>query len=275
MKYLFFPGCRIPYYLKEYGSSSRAVLRLLGIDLIDIELNCCGYPIRHQNYASAILCAARNFALAQKIGLNILTPCKCCFGNLKRAEHELMEDGSLREFINRELEKEGLFWEKGIQVQHILSVLYHDIGIEAIKTRIKKPASGLKVAAHYGCHALRPSNVMQFDNPFNPTVFEELVRVTGADAIDWERRLECCGNPLWGKNNSLSIQLMRKKLEDALYAGADCICTACTYCQMQFVTIRHEALKGDDLEKKIPAILYTQLLGRSLGIEDSALNSRY
>jgi heterodisulfide reductase subunit B len=274
MKYLFFPGCKIPYYLREYGISSRAVLRLLGIDLIDIEFNCCGYPIRHQSFASSILCAARNLALAQKLRLDIVTPCKCCYGNLKHAEYELIEDRSLREFINSDLEKEGLYWEKGVQVKHILSVLYHDIGIEAIKAHIRKPASGLRVAAHYGCHVLRPSNVVQFDNPFNPTLFEQLVRATGAETVEWERRLECCGNPLWGKNNSLSIQMMRKKLEDALYSGADCICTACTYCQMQFGSIRHEVFKGGNLEKKVPAVLYTQLLGQSLGIEDSALGIR-
>jgi heterodisulfide reductase subunit B len=271
MKYIFFPGCKIPYYAKEYGISSRAVLTLLGIELVDIEFNCCGYPIRHQSSTSAILCGARNLALARRLGTDILTPCMCCFGNLKHAEYELAENESLREFINSELEKEGLRWEKGAQVKHILEVLYHDIGIETIKNRVKKPVSGLKVAAHYGCHALRPSNIVQFDNPFNPNIFEQLLKAIGAETVDWARRLECCGNPLWGKNNSLSIRLMRKKLEDAFYSGANCICTACTYCQIQFDSIRHEALKGDRLEKEIPAVLYTQLLGQSLGIKESAL----
>jgi heterodisulfide reductase subunit B len=275
MKYLFFPGCKIPYYLKEYGASSRAVLELLGVELIDIYLNCCGYPIRHQSYAASILCAARNITIAQKNSLDIVTPCQCCFGNLKFAENELMNDISLREYINSELKKEGLFWDQGVNVKHILSVLFHDIGIETISARIKNPVSDLKVAAHYGCHALRPSNVVQFDNPFNPTIFEELVRLTGAETVEWERRLECCGNPLWGKNNSLSIQIMRKKLEDAFYSGADCICTACTYCQIQFDSVRHEVLKKDPLEnplgKKVPAVLYTHLLGKSLGIDDTAL----
>lgn len=269
MKYLFFPGCKIPYYLKEYEITTKKVLKYLGVELIDIEFNCCGYPIRHQNYTASILCAARDLALAFKHNLDIVTPCKCCFGNLKFAKYELNRDKSLRKFINHELDKEGLRWDNVVEIKHILTVLYHDIGVEYIKKHIKNPITGMKVAAHYGCHALRPSNITNFDNPFNPTIFEDLVNVTGAEAIEWEHRLECCGNPLSGKNDNLSIQLMRNKLQNALYSGADCICTACTYCQIQFDSVRNKELKDDTLKNKVPAVLYVQLLSQSLGLEEN------
>jgi heterodisulfide reductase subunit B len=269
MKFLFFAGCRIENYLKHYETSSRAVLKALGVELIDIELNCCGYPIRHQNMVASILSAARNLAIASKHHLDILTPCKCCFGNLKYAISRLREDAELRKKINQFLEKEGLFWEEGIQVKHLLSVLYHDVGLKIIRASVKNPLQDVKIASHYGCHALRPSRVVQFDNPLAPTLFEELVEATGAESVSWARRLECCGNPLWERNNSLSLYMMRKKLENAQEAGADFICVACTYCQIQFDQVR--AGQPEDNHYGPPSILYPQLLGLGMGLEENVL----
>ena len=271
MKFAFFSGCKIPYYLIQYGISTKAVLHTLGVELIDIEFNCCGYPIRHQSFEASIFSAARNIALAQQKKIDILTPCKCCFGNLKHAEHWLKENDSLKYEINSKLSEEGLKWEGEIKIKHLLSVLFHDIGMDALQVKIRKPFSGLKVAAHYGCHALRPNNVVQFDNPLAPTIFENLVSVTGAECIEWPRRLDCCGNPLWEKNNQLSLKLMIEKLEDALLSGAEALCTACSYCQIQVDQIRKSELKDNDWNQKLPSILYPQLLGLSLGIDEQQL----
>jgi heterodisulfide reductase subunit B len=129
---------------------------------------------------------------------------------------------------------------------------------------VTRPLEGLKVAPHYGCHALRPDNVVQFDNPLAPTIFENLISVTGAESADWPLRLECCGNPLWEKNSRLSIKLMNRKLANAAESGADVLATACTYCQLQFDKIRKE-----QPEQKVPeltSVLYIQLLGISMGM---------
>ena len=266
MKFAFFPGCKIPYYLREYELASRSVLHVLGVDPVDVEFNCCGYPIRNLNFESFVLSAARNLALAEQRNLNILTPCKCCFGSLKHADHWLRERPDLKEKINTALRKEDLQWEGRAEIKHLLSVLAEDVGLDSIKTRVKRPQDGLLVAAHYGCHALRPVNIVQFDNPIAPTLFEKLVSVTGATSVAWSRRLECCGHPLWEKNNRLSADLMKKKVADARESGADCLCTACTYCQIQFDTVQ-KTVHVKSMEPPImPSILYPQLLGISLGL---------
>jgi len=275
MKYAFFPGCKIPNYLPQYETSTRAVTGLFGLELLDLEFNCCGYPVRHENFEASILSAARNMAIAAKEGLDILTPCKCCFGNLKHAEYWLNENSSLKEYINTILAQEGLEWREGIESKHLLSVLFHDIGTETLRASIKRPLEGLRIAAHYGCHALRPSNVVRFDNPLAPTIFEELIAVTGASSVEWSRRLECCGNPLWEKNNVLSIGLMDKKLEDAGQAGAVLLCTACTYCQLQFDCVQNTVNETGSVRPRLPSVLYSQLLGLSLGINEKKLGLRY
>ena len=264
MKFALFSGCKIPFYLKEYELSSRAVLKALEVELIDLEFNCCGYPIRSYDFESFIFSSARNLALAEKQNLNIITPCMCCFGSLKHAEYFLKKDDSLKTKVNKLLQKEDLYWHGSCEVKHLLSVLFHDVGIASIKKQIKHPNEGLKVASSYGCHALRPGEILNFDNPQFPTIFEDLVNVTGAESVDWQRRLECCGSPLWEKNNELSLDLMQKKLSSAINAEADCLCSACTYCQIQFDTVQHAKLIKNQVE--MPSILYPQLLGLSLGM---------
>jgi heterodisulfide reductase subunit B len=216
MKYAFFKGCKIPYYLEQYGTSTRAVLKTFGVRLIELNFNCCGYPNRDLHFESFILSAARNMALAEKKNLDILTPCKCCYGSVK-------------------------------------------------------PLGELTVAAHYGCHALRPSNIVHFDDPLAPSIFEDLIAATGAKTVDWPRRLDCCGNPLWGKNNAISLSLMRTKVMDASESGADCICTACTYCQLQFDQIQGSQASAQNIPGTMPAILYSQLLGISMGLPERLL----
>ena len=268
MKYAYFPGCKIPHYLEAYGRSTKAVLEALGVDLAEPEFNCCGYPNRHISTAAYLLSAARNLAIAERHGLEILTPCKCCFGSLKLADHRLREEPELRNEINRLLAKEHLRWEGKTGVRHLLSILKHDVGLDRIKAAVTRPLKDLKVAAHYGCHALRPGKILHFDNPLAPTLFEELVNATGAKSVDWSRRLECCGAPLWEKNDPLATALSKRKLTSAHEAGAHYVCTACTYCQIQFDTVRQAASPSTAIT---PAILYPQLLGLSLGLPETSL----
>jgi heterodisulfide reductase subunit B len=274
MKFAFFKGCKIPYYLNQYETSTRAVLKKFGVKLVDLDFNCCGYPNRDIDFESFVLSSARNMALAEKKGLHIMTPCKCCFGSLKHADYFLRENKTLRRDINRELEKEGLSWTGGGGIKHLLTVLSDDIGLQSISKTIVKPQTDLVVAAHYGCHALRPSNVVHFDDPLSPSIFEDLIAATGAQTADWPRRLDCCGNPLWGKNNAISLALMRTKTRDAHESGAACICTACTYCQIQFDEIQGSQKKQVDKLPLVPAILYSQLLGLSMGLSERVLGIR-
>jgi len=269
--YLYFPGCKLTPFLPQYDRATRAVLRAFDIRLDDTELNCCGYPIRHQNLAAYLLAAARNLALAGRAGLPLLTPCQCCYGNLKQAAYWLDKKVDLRAFVNHELAVEGLQWRPGIPVRHLLSVLVEDIGLPRVRERIRRPLEGLPVAAHYGCHALRPGHVAQLDNPLAPTIFENLLSATGAAPLTWPLRLECCGHPVRSKNPMLAGELMRNKCADARASGARLMVTACTYCQMQFAGIYEEPQPAERRTGDLPAVLVSQLLGWAMELPDDRL----
>jgi heterodisulfide reductase subunit B len=269
--YLYFPGCKLTPFLPQYDRATRAVLGAFGIRLDDTELNCCGYPVRNQNLAASVLAAARNLAIADRTGLPLLTPCQCCYGSLKQAAYWLGERPDLRTFVNHKLAVEGLHWRPGVPVRHLLSVLVEDIGLAGIQERIRRTLQGLPVAAHYGCHALRPGHVVQLDNPLAPTIFENLLTTAGAAPLSWPLRLECCGHPARDKSPPLSSTLMKNKCEDARAAGARLLVTACTYCQMQFAGIYEETGSFEHRSGDLPAILVSQLLGWAMALPDDQL----
>ena len=272
MKFALFYGCNIPARLTQYADATAAVCARLGIELVEVPaFNCCGYPARNTDKRAYVLSAARNLALAEKAGLDMLVMCKCCYGSLKKAEHLLKNDQDVKADINRILEKENLVYKNNIQVKHLLSVLYHDVGIKHLKESISKTYSGLPVAVSYGCHALRPSAVTGFDDPVSPKIFDELVEATGALSVEWTRKLDCCGAPLTGINDRLAMDMARKKIESARDAGAQFICTACPYTQLQFDGVQMRLTSQSDDTEPLAAILYPQLLGLCMAIDPQTL----
>lgn len=271
--FALFLGCTIPVRLKKYETASRAVLEKLGVGLVDIaEFNCCGYPLRNIDRNAFVLSSARNLALAEMKHLDVLCLCQCGYGTMRMAAHLLKTETALCTEINRILAKEGLQYRGDIQIKHLLSVLYHDVGLDAMTGQITRKASNLKIAAHYGCHALRPSNIMQFDNPVAPVLLDRLIEATGAECIDYDAKLDCCGAPISGTHNRLSFDFAEKKLVEAEKAGAQYIASACPFCQIQFDTVpsRIGFERGLDY-LPISSILYPQILGLSMGIDAGAL----
>jgi heterodisulfide reductase subunit B len=233
--------------------------------------NCCGYPVRNADHRAYVLSAAKNLALAERAGLDMLVMCKCCYGSLKNASYFLNQDPDLKADINRILAKENLEYKNKTGVKHLLSVLYHDVGLERLKENISKAYSGLQIAVSYGCHALRPSTVTEFDDPVSPKIFDELVEATGAFSVEWARKLDCCGAPLTGINDQLAMDMAQKKIDSARQAGAQFICTACPYTQLQLDGVQMRMAAASDNGEPIAPILYPQLLGLCMGIDEKTL----
>ncbi len=272
MKFTLFLGCNIPARVQQYEISARAVCEHLDIDLHPIkEFMCCGYPMRSIDEFVFLLSAARNLAMAENQQKDLMVLCKCCYGSLKMAQFLLKDNKGLQEKINKILKKENLTYTGHIKIRHFLSVLYDDIGIGTLKSNIKTKYEKLNIAASVGCHALRPGNITQFDTPATPTRFDDLVKLTGARAIDWSKKSECCGAPLLGINDDLSRHIMEKKLSNAKHNGAHFISVACPYSFLQFDHFQSQiALKNEDWQILAP-VLYPQLLGLAMGISPTQL----
>jgi heterodisulfide reductase subunit B len=272
MKLAAFPCCFTFKGLASYEAASREVLKALGVDLVEEpDFKCCGYPLKNYRFKAFVLSSARNLALAHGKSMDMVTMCSCCYGNLKHAEHALAEDPAMKEEINAALGREGLHYQDGVRVSHFLDVLHESMGVDGIAGRIVRPLKGLRVAVHYGCHLLRPKDVVQFDNPFAPTKLDRMVEATGAESVSWSAKLDCCGSPMMGINDELSMDLTEKKLASARRAGADCVCVVCPYCYRQFTRVQDMIVARRNPGFELPTILFQQLLGLALGIDESAL----
>lgn len=269
MELAYFSGCKLPFYIQDYDLSFRGVMRRLGVKLVDLSFNCCGNPARNDNFQVSMFSAIKNLALAQQAGLDIITPCKCCFGQFKHAIYRYHTHRSLRGKIDFHLAQEGLFWDGKTRVDHLISFLAHDYGLDQLKKKVQTRLPGNKVALQYGCHALRPFSITGFDNPFAPKIFETILKLSGVIPVEWSKSTECCGNPIFEYQKDLSLSILQNKYDTARSAGADLICTACTHCQLHY----EMAYRQDNIDNKnLRTLLFTQILGAALGVDEQELS---
>lgn len=272
MEYAFFLGCHIPIRIQQYATATEAVFKKFGVDLKEIrEFNCCGYPIRNVDEKAYILPSVRNLALAEKAGLDIIVICNCCFASLQKAKNVLSKDENLKEELNLVLAKEGLHYTGSTKVNHYLALLHKEIGVENIKKQLVKKFKDLDVSVIHGCHTLRPREITQFDDSFVPKITDELLETVGVQSLEWRGKLECCGAALAGINDELSTRLLSEKIVGAKEAGALFITPICSYCHLQFDTTQLNMLSNTTKNKVLPVILYPQLLGLCLGLNEKQL----
>lgn len=270
--YAFFLGCSIPARVNHYEASSRMVLKEFGVDLLDIELfSCCGpVPLRSISFEMFLTVGARNLALAEAEGLDIMCLCSGCFSTLSDVNHQLREDSELRKDINKKLEPTGLAYGGKIAVKHFLNVLHQDVGIGKIKKGIVRPYKDLRIATHYGCHTVRPSKIVQ-SSTIPPLFFDELVEATGAKSVEWSAKASCCGGPVLGADEQLAMDLCEKKIANAKAWKADFLCTSCPFCQVQFDSIQAKIATDRGNAYGLPSILYPQLLGLAMDMDTDLL----
>jgi len=273
MKYAYFLGCTIPARANAYDASAQQVARKLDIELVPIEGASCCPPvsIRSLNFNSWITIAARNLALVEKMGLDVVSLCNGCYETLNDANHILKTNEKIKEEVNSVLKKLGLEVTGAREVKQFTEVLYNDYAKTKLKEKMTRRLDGLKVAVHYGCHLLRPSKISQFDNPEAPRKMDELVELTGAQSIEWDQKLKCCGGPVLAVDEKLSIKIAHEKLVSAKAAGAHCIVTPCPFCGIQFDLIQLKVESAYDESFELPMLFLPQLLGLSLEIETEKL----
>ena len=276
LKYLLFLGCVTPYRLSSYEISARKVLEKLGVELAEMpEFNCCGFPMDPINHDLMLTLAARNLCLAEKQNLDILTLCNGCFSILNETNKILLEDKETREKINGYLKEIGMEFKGTIKVKHLVHVLAEDVGFEKIKEAVKKPLADLHVAQHGGCHIVRPVKYVDHDDdPENPTMLKNLIKLTGAECLDYMDEAECCGNPIIGVNEEVPFQMAKEKLEHIRAVKAQALVTVCPYCHIMYDLNQPRIERAFDEKFGIPVLHYTQLLGLAMGFapEELALN---
>jgi heterodisulfide reductase subunit B len=277
MDVVLYLGCTIPTQEYAYEVSARQVLPRLGINIIDLKnAACCGQPLKGLDNLGWLYLAARTIALAEQQQVEtLLALCNGCHVSICEAQHILESDDTLRKTIDEMLAEENLQIKGHVRIRHLLDFLHDDIGPQKIKQTVENSQDinslgDLKLAAHYGCHIIRPSTIDRPDELDDPNKLETLIEVTGASVAKYPERLECCGAPMLATVDRESFQISGNKLMAIQNRGFDGVITVCPFCERMLE--RQEAIsRVTGLEMSISSMYYTQLLGLALGIEPEQL----
>jgi heterodisulfide reductase subunit B len=269
--YSYFPGCSASATAIALGISTKAIARPLDIELIELEdWNCCGSsPYGSISELEATCTAARNLALAEKRGLDLVTPCSACYVTLNTANLHLKEHPHLKEQVDEALAVANLKYDGGVRVRHLVEVLFSDITPEVIASKVKRKLEGLKVAPYYGCQLVRPG--FGFDDPESPHSLDELVKCLGAEAVPYPLKARCCGGSLIISEQDAAMDLIRKLLQNALDNGAECIVTPCPLCQTNLDAYQGQVNSKFKINFNLPILFITQLIGVALGLTPKSI----
>jgi heterodisulfide reductase subunit B len=271
-KYALYPGCVMPTEQYAYEVSLRETLPKLDIELVDVEgFSCCGEPMKSVNQMLTLSLSARNLAIADKQGLDLLIPCPMCHLALSECKRVLDCDPKMKERVNAFLTDEGLEYNGSINLIHTLDLLHDVVGIDKIKKVVKKPLKGLKVATHYGCHLIRPSEIGRIDDSENPQKMEAILKVLGAEPQDYPEKLDCCGALLSINLDESALTKTGQKLQKVQEQGFDVFIDICPWCHRMFDARQTKAGETVATKLEVPVVYLTQLLGIAFGIKDDKL----
>jgi len=273
MSWALFLGCTVPVRNLNYEVSVRRTAARLGLNLTDLpDFGCCGFPLKSLDTKHALVLAARNLALAQAAGHDIVAVCSACAATLAEAEHLLAGDPRLAEKINRELARINLTYQGGVKVRHYTRLLDEEVGPDRIRAAVTRPLTGFRFAPHYGCHYLKPSAIMDyFDSPEEPRSLAELIEALGAEAVDYPGLKDCCGGGVLGVNEDLAQGLAFGKLYQLSRLDLAGLVVICPFCNVMFEGQQKAVAKKHEVQLKVPVFFYPQLLGLALGFSPDEL----
>jgi len=268
MKYGYFPGCSLETVAQSYDISARITSKKLGLELSELEdWNCCGATAYfHIDEILALTLCARNLAIAEKAGLDVVAPCSACYKNMLEANVRLRQDDDLREHINFALKEDNLQFNGQVRVLHLVDVFMGDAVLAKMRELVVNPLRGLRVAPYYGCQILRPKMEREGENIERPHFLEDLIAVSGAEAIQYPLKTQCCGGSLIITNNSVALKMVHNLLKCATDFDADLIVTTCPLCQINLECYQKQINRVFGTKFSVPVFYFTQLLGVALGI---------
>jgi len=278
LRFALYLGCTVQSEQFGYEASVRAVMPRFGVELQDMEgVSCCGFPVFSSvSPRSWYYLSARNMAIAEKLGLEMLPLCNGCHLSFIETKHALEGDKALKEYVNGKLGEENLEYSGSVKIVHMLEALHDMIGLERLSSAVKRPFGGLKLATHPGCHAIRPSSLGRPDDPENPMKLDRLLMALGAETMDYPGKVDCCGSSLAIASGKTTLTIAGEKLQSVKRYGFDGLVTLCPFCFNVFDN-RQRAIQTTmgDRSLEVPVFYYTQLLGLAMGLKPERLGLEF
>lgn len=258
MEFSYYPGCTLKAKGKDLDIYARKCAEVLGVTMTEIEdWQCCGgcYTTAQDEIATK-LASVRALVSAKEKGNDVLTLCSACHNVIKRVNADMQNNEYFNTRVNNYLKLDENY-NGETNVIHYLEMLRDKVGFDKIKEKVVNPLTGKKIGAYYGCLLLRPSDVLAFDNPENPTIIEDFIKSIGATPVIYQMRNECCGAYCTVEDKKIPEKRAEKIIENAMEKGAEMLITACPLCL-------YNLKKGG--KDKIAVHYFTELLAQALGV---------
>lgn len=258
MEVSFYPGCSLDGTAKEYGESLEAIAGMLNVHLRELEdWNCCGSSSAHvMNSKLALALSARNLAIADQAGMDLVVPCAACYQRLKVAEKRLLA-GEKLDGVNN--------YSGSISIKPMADFIWGSLGEDSLSSLVKRPLKDLNPVCYYGCLTSRPPGITDCTTPENPMSLDLIMTSLGANVKPWSYKSDCCGGSLILTRPDIAKTLIRKLLDMAEEAGADCIVAACPMCQSNLDGRQKELSQESGKVYNLPVLYFTELMGVAFG----------
>ena len=274
MKYAFFPGCVSRGGCRELYPAAVSVCERLGLELEVMEGAACtgAGVLQEKNQRLGDTLNARTFAMAEAMGLPIMTICSTCQGVMSQAHKRLADDPAYMAEINELLAEEGLEYKGEVVVKHLLWILVEDVGLDNLKSYITTPLTGMKIAPFYGCYIIRPTGALGFDeHPEREDSLERVIEILGAEVVDFAGKTRCCGFPILTINERNSIAMVANHTLDAKELGADVMVTPCPLCHLNLDGFQPKAAAQRRTTIDLPILHLPQVVGLAMGMDPKAM----
>ncbi|MHB8156567.1 MAG: CoB--CoM heterodisulfide reductase iron-sulfur subunit B family protein [Desulfocucumaceae bacterium] len=277
MKYSFYPGCSMEATAVPYLKSFEAVAHALDMELKEIpDWNCCGATVASGvigDYPAQVM-TARNLALAEPAGADIIVPCSSCYMNLAITNRKFKEDDHFSGMANEALSAIGLKYSGTLNVRQIIEVMVNGVGFDVIKSKVKRPLTGLRVAGYVGCQTPRVFP-WEFDDPEQPVFFDKIIEALGATPVKFPMKARCCGSSHSITKPEITTEAGFNIIKSALEGQADLIAVVCPMCQLNLDAYQGMVNKQHQLSSLLPALFFTQLMAIAFDLPPDAWALKY
>jgi heterodisulfide reductase subunit B len=273
MKISYYPGCTLKNHAKNFEDSTICALKNIGVEVEELDRwNCCGtvFSLTTDDLIHHIA-PIRNLIRVKEAHYDkVMTLCAMCYNTLKRANERVKSDPESLEVLNNFMDREETKYEGDVEVYHLLEFLKKEVKFENLSEKVVKPLKNLKVASYYGCLLVRPKEI-GFDDMENPTILEDLMKVLGADSVDFPFKTECCGAYQTVDNPAIVAERTNQILTSARLHGAEVVVVSCPLCAFNLDQRQKQTVEMYPEFKHIPVLYFTQLLAIALGCPEKTL----
>ena len=196
IKIAYYAGNTARAASSEVEDCIQPLCKTLGIKLIELPKASSdgGNIIKQSSPKLQHALVARNLALAESKGVDVLTTCATSHGIMCDTIDEFREDISFANHVNNIIARTSSIEYMGeSQSRHLLHFLVEEIGLDKIRDAVINPIR-LNVASYYGPNMQRQGACGE-DDPFMPTYMEQLVTALGGTPVEYDLKCQSVRSP--------------------------------------------------------------------------------